>query len=85
MDPATQAAIDNLTAEVTAVTSVDASALAFVQGVPALIAAAVAAAGANGATAAELQPLTDLGNALKAQSDQLAAAITANTPAARRK
>ena len=85
MDPVVQQLIDDLKAEVAAVTTVDASATAFIQGVPALIQAAVDKVIANGgATAADLQPLVDLGTALKAQSDALAAAITANTSAGRK-
>lgn len=71
-----------LTAEVTAATTVEDSAITFIDGVPGLITSAVNAALANGATSEQLQPLTDLGAALQAKSDALAAAVTANTPAA---
>jgi hypothetical protein len=54
------------------------SATAFINGMAARIQAAVDAALENGATAAELQPVTDEVTALKAKSDALAAAIAAN-------
>jgi len=76
------AQIAALTAEVEAATTVEDSATTFINGVPGLIASAVAAAVVNGATPEQLQPLTDLGTALQAKSDALTAALTANTPAA---
>ncbi len=45
-------------------------------------AAARRSARKNGATAEQLQPLTDLGSALDSESNALQAAIVANTPAA---
>ena len=69
-----------LTAEVTDAEGVEDSATTFINGVAAQIAAAVAAAIADGATSAQLQPLSDLGTALKAKADLLAAAIAANPP-----
>lgn len=77
-----QTSIDGLTAKVQAQTAVDASAVTLIQGIPQLIAAAVAAATAAGATSAQLQAITDLGTQLDAASGPLAAAVTANTPAA---
>ena len=71
-----------LTAEVTAADTVIDSATTFIQGVAAQITAAVAAAIADGATAAQLQPLSDLGTTLQAKSQALANAIVAGTPAA---
>ena len=71
-----------LTTEVTNATTVMASAETLIDGFSARLTAAVDAALANGATAEELQPLTDLGSALDAESGKLAAAVTANTPAA---
>jgi len=68
--------------EITNATTVEDSAVAFINGVPGLVQAAVDAALANGATAAQLQPVTDLGAQLQAKSDALQAAIVANTPAA---
>ena len=76
------AVIDDILANVTAANTVEQSAIVFINGVPALIQAAVAQAQANGATAAQLQPVTDAATQLKANADALAAAITANTPAA---
>ena len=72
----------DLTAEIQKATTVEASATALISGIADRIAAAVAAAIANGATAAELAPVADLGKTLDAQSDALQAAVTANTPAA---
>lgn len=54
------------------------SATALINGIAAKIQAAVDAALANGATAAELQPVIDEVNALNASSDALAAAVAAN-------
>jgi hypothetical protein len=68
-----------LTQEVTDTEGVVDSATTFILGVAQKIADAVAAAMADGATSAQMQPLTDLGTALKAKSDALAAAI-ANPP-----
>ena len=74
--------LTDLIAEVQAAETVEDSATAFIQGVPGLIAAAVAKALANGATEAELAPLAQLTTDLKAKSDALTAALTANTPSA---
>lgn len=79
----TQTDIQNLIDKINAQEAVDDSAIAFANGVPTLINNAVAAATANGATAEELQPLTDLAASLDAKSQALAAAILANTPAAK--
>ncbi len=68
-----------LTAKVQKATTVETSAEHLIEGFAAVQAAAVAAALANGATAEQLQPLTDLGTALDSESDALAAAVTANT------
>ncbi len=68
--------------EITQADTVIDSAVVFITGVPKLIADAVAAALANGATAAELKPLTDLGDTLKAKAQNLQDAMTANTPPA---
>lgn len=72
----------DLTNEITNATTIEASATTLINGIAQRIADAVAAAIANGATAAELQPVADLGTQLQAQSDALQAAITANTPSA---
>jgi hypothetical protein len=74
--------ITALTAQVKANTDVENSALVLIQGFSARLDAAVAAALAAGATPAQLQALTDLGTAIKTSDDALAAAVTANTPAA---
>ena len=70
--------IQALVDEVTSTRTVIASAVSLVNGISARIAAAVAAAIGNGATAEELQPLADLGVAMKADADALAAAVAAN-------
>ncbi len=72
--------ITALNAEVTKNTTVEKSALALIQGFSARLDAAVAAALAAGATQAQLTALTDLGTSLKANDDELAAAVVANTP-----
>jgi len=71
-----------LTAAVNKATTVEKSAEELINGFSARLTAAVNEALANGATAEELQPLTDLGTALDTESDALAAAVQANTPAA---
>jgi anti-sigma factor ChrR (cupin superfamily) len=71
-----------LTAEVANETTVEESAVALLNGIPKMIADAVAAAQAAGATPAQLQSLTDLQTTLAANDTSLAAAVTANTPAA---
>jgi hypothetical protein len=74
--------LDDTMAAMTQATTVEDSAIVFITSVPGLIATAVAAAQANGATAAQLAPLTDLSSALKTKSDALQASLTANTPQA---
>ncbi len=64
----------------TAADTVMDSAAALIGSFPGLIKTAVDAAIAGGATAAQLQPVTDLGVAMKAKSDALLAAVAANTP-----
>jgi hypothetical protein len=81
-DKTVQEEIDALTAQITRATTVDKSAELLITGIQARIDAAVKAALANGATAAQLLPISDLGAALDAESNALSAAITANTPAA---
>lgn len=71
-----------LAATVTKARTVMASATSLVNGIPGLIQSAVQQAIANGATAEELKPVSDLGIALDAEADALAAAVLANTPAA---
>lgn len=72
----------DLQAQVTAATTVEDSATTLITGFAARMQAAVDAALANGATAAELAPVQAEVTALKTSSDALAAAVTANTPAA---
>jgi hypothetical protein len=74
--------LDALAAQVKAATDAEDSATLLINGFAARVQAAVDAAIANGATAAELAPVQDEVNALKASSDALAAAVVANTPAA---
>ena len=70
-----------LTAQVTANTTVEGSAVTLINGIAAQIAAAVAAAQAAGATPTELSEPTTLQTNLTASAAALSAAITANTPA----
>jgi hypothetical protein len=74
--------LDALAAAVARETDVDASAVALINGFAARVQAAVDAAVANGATAAELAPVQAEVDAMKVNADALAAAVTANTPAA---
>lgn len=74
--------LDQLKAEVAEDVTIMGSATKLINGFAARLQAAVDAALANGATAAELAPVTDEIAALNAGSDELAAAISANTPAA---
>ena len=71
-----------LQADVTAEQTVEQSAITLIQGIPALIADAVAKAQAAGATDAQLQALTDLGTSITNNAAALGAAVTAGTPAA---
>ncbi len=74
--------ITALTSSVENETSVDQSAVKLILGIPDLIGQAVAQALAAGATAAQLQSLTDLQSKIANNSSTLSAAVTANTPAA---
>jgi hypothetical protein len=74
--------IEQLKTEVARVTTVNASAVTLINGISARIQKAVDEALANGATAEELAPLTDLNTALSTASTELSAAVVANTPAA---
>lgn len=71
--------IDAVTATVTKAKTVIDGATAYVQSVPGLINNAVAAAIANGATEAQLEPLTTLSDTLSTSADALTAAMVANT------
>ena len=73
--------LDDLKAQVEATTAVEASAVILITGIAARIQTAVNAAIEGGATANQLAPVAAELAALKASADQLAAAITANTPA----
>ncbi len=70
--------ITALTAEVARNATVEASALALIQGIPKLIADAVAKATAAGATPAQLASFTTLTSSLAAKDTELAAAVGAN-------
>ena len=74
--------LDDLAAQVKKNTDAEAAATVVINGIAARLQAAVDAALANGATAAELAPVTDEITALNASADTLSAAIVANTPAA---
>jgi hypothetical protein len=71
--------------EVTKAVGVMDSATAFINGVPALLSAAIAAALENGATAEELAPLTTLEQELELKHDALVAALAASAPPGERR
>lgn len=75
-------AITALQAEVTQETTVEKSALALIQGIPAMIESAITAALAAGATPAQLQAITDVAATINANDTELAAAVAAGTPSA---
>jgi NH3-dependent NAD+ synthetase len=79
---AVQETIDALVAEVAEDVTVMDGATALVNGISDRITAAVAAAVANGATEAQLAPLTNLASDLDAAANRLSSAVSANTPAA---
>jgi hypothetical protein len=74
------AILADLDAEVTRATSVQAAAAALLRGITGRLDAAVAAAIANGATEAELAPVTAEVAALRSSTDDLTAAVLENTP-----
>lgn len=82
MSNTVQEALDALTEEVAQEESVNQSAITLIQGFAAQLAAAVSAAQAAGATAAQLAAFDVLGKTLTDGQQALAAAVTANTPAA---
>lgn len=71
----------DLDAAVTNARTVMASAAVLIRGISDRINAAVQVAMANGATAAQLAPITDEVAALRASEDDLSAAMAENTPA----
>ncbi len=72
--------ITALIAQIAETKGVIASAVTLIEGFSERLTAAVEAAIANGATAAELEPVTAEITLLDASSDALAAAVLANTP-----
>ncbi len=76
------ASIDALVAAVAAEDTVADSIIALVNGFSQRLADGIAAALAGGATAAELAPLTALSTDVQTKTAAMAAAVTANTPAA---
>lgn len=68
-----------LIAEMTEATTEMDAAVTYIDSVPDMIAAAVAAALANGATAAELEPVTTLGTTLAAKAAALKASLVPKT------
>jgi hypothetical protein len=74
--------LTDLAAQVQANVDAESSAVVVINGIAARMQAAVDAALANGATAAELAPVSQEVSNLKASSDALSAAIVAATPAA---
>lgn len=71
--------LDDLKAAVEKTTVIEQSAVVLINGIAARVQAAVDLALANGATAEQLQPVTDEVAALNANADALSAAISANT------
>lgn len=71
--------LQHLADQTTATVTVEQSAIVLINGFATRVQAAIDAALAGGATAAELAPVQDEVDALKASSDQLAAAVAANT------
>lgn len=65
--------------EITRANTVIDGAVLYIKGIPALIQAKIDEALANGATAAQLAPLTDLGVELKVKADALEAALKEGT------
>lgn len=74
--------IASLTATVTNEETVEASAVALINGFSAQLAAAIANAGSAGATPDQLAQLTALQTSVATSSATLAGAVVANTPAA---
>jgi hypothetical protein len=74
--------IQDLIDEITSADTIIDGATVFVNGVPGLINTAVQQALANGATAAQIQPVTDLAALMTTKAAALNAAILANTPSA---
>lgn len=74
--------LEELRAAVERNKEVDESAVLLINGIASKIEAAVAAAIANGATAAELAPVTEQVASLRASNQALADAVAANTVAA---
>lgn len=75
------AEITQLKSSVANLQTVDASAVTLLQGINAKYQAALDAAKAAGATDAQLQDIQDLIDQINTQNSQLAAAVSANTPA----
>jgi hypothetical protein len=78
---ALDAAIKALTLSVQANADTETNAITVLNGIPKLIADAVAKAGVAGATPAQLQALADVGTKIDAAKTALAAAIVATVPA----
>lgn len=71
--------LDQLTQAIQNATTVEDSAVTFINGIPQLINDAVQKAIGNGATEEQLQPFTQLSDDLQVKSDALVAAMQANT------
>jgi hypothetical protein len=81
MSDTVQNELNALTAAVANETTIDQSAVTLIQGIPALIQAAVNAALAEGATPTQLASFSALNAQLQQNATALQAAVTANTPA----
>lgn len=81
MDQRIQDGLDDLSSKVEANTSVEQSAVALLNGLSAQVAAAIEAAKNAGASDAQVQAFSDLRASLDTSTQDLAAAVAANTPA----
>ena len=82
MSTTMQTAIDSLSAQVAAETTVNASAVALINGFSPRLQAALDAAANAGASATQLQALNDLAASIETNTAVLSTAVVQNTPAA---
>lgn len=75
-------AITKLQGDVAALTTADTAAVTLLNGLSTQLAKVIAELAANGVTPDQMQALTDLSAAIETNTTNLAAAVTANTPAA---
>ncbi len=82
MSATMQTAIDSLTQQVAAETTVNASAVTLINGFAARLQTAIDAATAAGASPAQVQALTDLAASVETNTASLSAAVASNTSGA---